>query len=185
MEYYDDIFHDMELFQKNFMDRIRKEMEAINKAVSRGELKGNWDVKEINEPNMKGYVAYGQFHSDSPIEIESPLETFPRPLRPKKPFQPRPETSEVREPLTDIFEEEKAVKICIELPGVEKEDIQLNVSEGKAEIKAKSFYRTLKLPTAEVSSEKIKANYKNGILEVTIPKKKAVKDGKKKKIKIE
>ncbi len=185
MEYFDDIFHDMELFQRDFMGRMRKEIEAINKAVSSGDLKGHWDVKEINEPNMKGYVAYGQFYSDSLPEQVSPFESFPRPIRPTRPILPKPSLDEVREPLIDVFEDKKAVKVCIELPGVEKDDIQLNISEGQAEIKAKKFFKTLKLPKADVDSEKINATYKNGILEMTIPKKKAAEQVKRKRITIE
>ena len=185
MDYFDQVFRDMELFQRNFIERINKEMEVLNEAVEKGELKGNWDVKEINEPNVKGYVAYGQFSSDElPTEI-GPLDSLKRPGRPKIPFVPKPQPGEIREPLTDVFEDEKTVKLIVELPGVTKDDIQLNVSEGQAEVKAKDFYKTLKLPTSNVDSKKIKATYKNGILEASIPKKRIVKDRKAKKITIE
>lgn len=185
MDYFDNVFRDMELFHKNFIERINKEMTAFDEAVERGDLKGQWDVKEINEPNMKGYVAYGQFSSDElPTEID-PLDSLRRPGKPKLPFVPKPQPGEIREPLADVFEEEKSVKLIVELPGVEKDDIQLNISEGQAEIKAKSFYKTLKLPTADVDSKKIKATYKNGVLEASIPKKRTVKSDKAKKITIE
>ncbi len=181
MDYFDEIFFDIDRFQKVFFEKMRKEMEAINKAVATGELKGNWDIKEINEPNMKGYIIYGHHSSDSPTEITSPLESSrPHPRRPKRPFQPKPSLSEVREPLADVYEDKKSVKICVELPGVEKDDIQLNVSNGKVEIKAKKFYKTLDLPTKDVDPDKITASYKNGVLEATVPKKELTKNDKKK-----
>ena len=185
MDYFDEIFFDMGHFQKNFLEKMRKEMEAINKAVATGELKGNWDIKEINEPNMKGYIIRGHYSSDSPTEMTSPLESSrPHPLKPKRPFKPKPSLSEEREPLSDVYEDKKSVKICVELPGVEKDDIQLNISDGKAEIKAKKFYKTLDLPTKDVDPDKITASYKNGVLEAIVPKKELTKNDKK-KIKID
>ena len=43
--------------------------------------------------------------------------------------------SEEREPLTDIIEGKDDVAITIEIPGVEKEDINLNIKESNFEIK--------------------------------------------------
>ncbi|KPV64181.1 MAG: Small heat shock protein HSP16.5 [Candidatus Bathyarchaeota archaeon BA2] len=78
------------------------------------------------------------------------------------------------------------MKLYVELPGVEKNDIQLNVTEGRAEVKAKNFYKVIDLPTRDVEFEKATANYKNGVLEVLIPKtKETVSEEKKKTIKIE
>jgi len=74
----------------------------------------------------------------------------------------------------------------VELPGVEKNDIQLDVTDGRAEVKAKNFHKVLDLPTKDVEFEKASANYKNGVLEVIIPKtKKTAREEKKKTIKIE
>ncbi len=186
MEYFDDFFYDIENFQRNFLEKIRKEMEALNEAIRSGELKGQWDLKEIDEPNMKGYIIQGYYNSDNTLDPMNPLESLrPYPIRPKRPLPQKPSLTEVREPLTDVYEDKKSVKICVELPGVEKEDIQLNVTKDEAEIKAKKFYKTLKLPTADVDAEKISASYKNGVLEAIIPKKKMEKNEKTKKIQIE
>jgi HSP20 family protein len=85
---------------------------------------------------------------------------------------PKEVPQEAREPLADVFEDKESIKLYIELPGVEKGDIQLNVSQGQAEIKAKNFFKTVDLPQADVEVDKVVANYKNGVLEVTVPKKK-------------
>lgn len=94
-----------------------------------------------------------------------------------------------REPLIDIFEDENHVILTAEIPGVDKEDIKLNVTEDGIEIRAEKkeerkeeteksrrlertytgFYRYIELPV-EVIPEKAKATYRNGILEVRIPK---------------
>ncbi len=57
------------------------------------------------------------------------------------------------------------------MQGEEKDDIHLNVTAGKAEVKGKRFYKTIDLPTGNIDIEKASSKYKNGVLEVTIPKK--------------
>jgi HSP20 family protein len=183
MDSFDEMFRDMKLFQKNFMEDVTRELEVINEAVRSGDLKGQWKVKEINQPNMKGYAIYGQFRSDMPLDPSKPFEPSWRPERPTRPL-PKPPIN-LNEPLTDIFEGKKNFKLYIHMPGVAKDDIQLNISNGQAEVKAKSFQKTVKLPTENVDSKKINATCKNGVLEITIPKKKAAKDEKKQRIKIE
>jgi HSP20 family protein len=168
VSYFEDIFRDMEDFHRRFTERMFKEMEDIEKRIRSGELKGEWDVKPIERPGVKGYVARGRFWSRETPEISKQA------------------LEEVREPLTDVFEDKESIKLYVELPGVEKEDIQLNITEGKAEIKAKNFYKIVDLPTRDVDSEKASADYKNGVLKVTIPKiKKTAESKEKQKIKIE
>ncbi|MCX8147079.1 MAG: Hsp20/alpha crystallin family protein [Candidatus Woesearchaeota archaeon] len=94
-----------------------------------------------------------------------------------------------RSPVTNVYETENSVVAAIELPGVEKNDIELNVTENMLEVKAerklekeikkkgvysyssaaRSFYRSFTLP-AKVDASKAKAEYKNGILRVEMPK---------------
>jgi len=79
--------------------------------------------------------------------------------------------SEVREPLTDVIETENEIIIVAETPGIDKQDIQLNSTENEVEIKAgDKFYKKVKLPAVTIP-EQAKASYKNGILEIKIPKK--------------
>jgi HSP20 family protein len=94
-----------------------------------------------------------------------------------------------RMPVADVCETESAVIANIELPGVKKEDIQLNVMDDHVEVKVehnkesevkekgeykyqrstRQFYRRLPLP-ANVDASNAKAEYKNGMLKVEIPK---------------
>ena len=84
------------------------------------------------------------------------------------------EIYEEREPITDIIENEKAVSVTIEIPGVEKEDIDISVTEETLEINVdapqRKYHKKLYLP-AKVKPETTKATYKNGILDVEIKKK--------------
>jgi HSP20 family protein len=176
---YGDIFDDVDKFYQRFAKKMFKEMEEIEESIRSGKLEGDWDIKPIEEPGVKGFVARGRFQLGKP--------QTPQPLRPLKPLRlPAQITDEVREPLTDVFEDKDNVKLYVELPGVEKDEIQLNVTDGHAEIKAKKFYKTIDLPTKDVEADKAVANYKNGVLEVTLPRKlKPVTEESKHTIKIE
>jgi len=171
---FEDIFHDVDDFYKKFTKKMFKEMEDIEEALRSGKLEGEWDIKPIEEPGVKGYIARGRLHFGKSQKLQKTLEL------------PQEIQDEVREPLTDVFEDKDNVKLYVELPGVEKDDIQLNVTDGHAEIKAKNFFKAVDLPTKDVEADKIVANYKNGVLEVTIPKtKKSATEEQKRIIKIE
>ncbi|UCD96904.1 MAG: Hsp20/alpha crystallin family protein, partial [Candidatus Bathyarchaeota archaeon] len=78
------------------------------------------------------------------------------------------------------------IEIYMELPGVEKEDIQLNVIEDIVEVKAKDFFKRVNLPTQTTDPEKATSKYRNGVLEINVPKRPKQKDERPgKKIKIE
>ncbi len=109
-----------------------------------------------------------------------------------------------RTPVSDVRETESSVIADIELPGVDKKDINLIVTDDFIEVSvsskkekeirekkrysyeasSKAFYRKLPLPT-EVDADKAKAEYRNGILRVEMPKKAVAKKEKGKRINIE
>jgi HSP20 family protein len=113
-----------------------------------------------------------------------------------------PEIEEVT-PTVDVFEEGDDVVVKAELPGMSKDDIDVKVTddlitisgEKKKEEKVEkknyyrmersygSFTRSLRLPT-EVQTEKATAKFKDGVLEVRIPKTEEAKK-KEKKVLIE
>jgi len=63
--------------------------------------------------------------------------------------------------------------VVAELPGVEKEDIELNATEKEliisVDTERRKYYKCLELP-AEVDPKSAKASYRNGILEVRLKK---------------
>ena len=87
--------------------------------------------------------------------------------------------SEEREPLTDVMEGEKEVTITVEIPGVEKQDIDLRATENELEIRVntpqRKYQKIVDLPV-EVKPKTTKATYKNGILDVVIKRKEQKKD---------
>ncbi len=84
-----------------------------------------------------------------------------------------PEEEGAREPLTDIIEEKDKVRVIVELPGVEKDDIQLRVEDRLLDISVdkedRKFSKELELPSA-VDTDSAQASYKNGVLEVSLTK---------------
>lgn len=104
-------------------------------------------------------------------------------------------------PNIEMYDRKNEIVVKAELPGVSKEDIDLTITKdsltlkGEAkreeEIKEEDYYacersygsftRTIALPV-EVNSEKAKASFKNGVLEIVLPKK---EEAKPKEIKIE
>jgi len=164
---FEDIFDDVDKLYQRFTKKMFKDMENIEEAIRSGKLEGEWDIKPIEEPGVKGYIAHGRFQFGG--------KQIPKTLK-----LPKQISEEMREPLTDVFQDNDNIKLYVELPGVEKKDIQLNVTQGHAEIKAKSFYKIIDLPTRDVEVDKVTANYKNGVLDVTIPKSKktATEEGK-------
>jgi HSP20 family protein len=92
-------------------------------------------------------------------------------------------------PALDMFEDKDQVMVRVELPGMKKEDIEVSLHEDNLSISGERkyeekkeeaevyraerffgrFQRTVSLP-AMVESDKIKAQYKDGILTITLPK---------------
>jgi HSP20 family protein len=114
-----------------------------------------------------------------------------------------PERWEVVEwaPAVDVSETEDEVIVKADLPGVKPEEIEINLVDNVLTIKGEkkreteekkenyyrveryygSFMRAIQLPS-EVDVEKVKAQYKDGVLKVILPKK---PEAKKKLIKVE
>jgi HSP20 family protein len=92
-------------------------------------------------------------------------------------------------PALDVYEEKDEVVVKAELPGMAKEDIEVHLTDStlfiqgekkkQEEVKNEdyqccersygSFARTIELPTA-VKAEQVKATFKEGVLEVRLPK---------------
>ena len=84
-----------------------------------------------------------------------------------------PIVDEEREPITDIFDEKEEIKIYAEMPGVNAEDVKLDLKDDILDISAltgdRKYHKELLLP-AKAKSETLISSYKNGVLEIKITK---------------
>lgn len=96
---------------------------------------------------------------------------------------------DLKTPGVDIIERDNEVIVKAEVPGVEKKDLDVSVTDNsvtikgctsheekeekgdyyRSEIRRGSFSRTVALPSS-VDSDKAKATFNDGILELTLPK---------------
>jgi HSP20 family protein len=87
--------------------------------------------------------------------------------------QPCLDVKEEREPLVDIVDTDSEIKVIVELPGVEKEEIKLSGTDEKLTISVdtpqRKYFKEIDIP-AKIDPKKAKSSYKNGVLEVTLPK---------------
>ncbi len=78
-----------------------------------------------------------------------------------------------REPLIDIFEDAVTIRVIAEVPGVEKEDIDLTYTEQRliisVDTEMRNYYKEIDLLTS-IDPKVSKANYKNGVLQVILTK---------------
>ncbi len=88
-------------------------------------------------------------------------------------IKPNLQTINELKPLLDIIQTKKEVMVVIELPGVNKTDINITVSNKKLLISAKKpntlFSKKIDLPI-KIDKNKSTAVYKNGVLAITLPK---------------
>ena len=84
-----------------------------------------------------------------------------------------PKVREQREPLVDVIEEDEDVIVVAELPGVERDDIDLHTAYDGLVISVdtpkRRFHKELRLP-ARVDPNSTQSSYKNGVLEVRLKK---------------
>ncbi|MGC1933197.1 MAG: archaeal heat shock protein Hsp20 [Candidatus Nitrosopolaris sp.] len=90
----------------------------------------------------------------------------------------RQEISGEMEPLVDVTTTDKEVKVVVEMPGLSKDKIRVNVHDGTLEVKSedpqRKYHRTIEIPP-ETDIETAKSAYNNGILEITFKKKEQTK----------
>jgi len=82
-----------------------------------------------------------------------------------------PVVEEVRDPIVDVFEEQKEIHIIAEMPGIEEKDINLEIKGDILNISTLGENRKYQkeiLLSRSVKSEDMTWTYKNGILDIKI-----------------
>lgn len=149
------------MFEDMFRD-IPKEL------VRESKLPGGGTIREM------GPFVYGYSFSVGP-DGKPVIREFGN-VKPRGGFlSPRLDFKEEREPLVDTIVQDDVVKVVAEVPGVEKDDIKLNISDRNLTISVdtskRKYFRELEL-AVEVDPDTSKASYKNGILELTLNRRK-------------
>ncbi len=126
-------------------------------------------------------------------EFDRLLDTFfdrgSMPLRWEHPLWQRFAAFEKGMPKVDVIDRDAEVVVRAEVPGFEREELDVSVTDGAvtlkgdhreeskaeegeyfhSEISRGSFTRTVALP-GEIDADKAEASFKNGVLELTLPK---------------
>lgn len=123
-----------------------------------------------------------------------------RPLRWERPLWDRLAQIEPRMPKVDVVDRDKEVLVRAEIPGVDRKDLDISVTDNTVTIKGQSssetkeekgdyfrceiargaFARTVALPS-EVDADQAEASFREGILELTLPK---IKEARRRKVEV-
>ncbi|QID33709.1 Hsp20/alpha crystallin family protein [Pampinifervens florentissimum] len=127
-------------------------------------------------------------------EIERIRREFDRLL---EELVPREEGERVFAPVVDVYETDQELVVKAELPGVKKENVEVSIRDNALHIRGEKkeekeektetyhrvervygrFERVVPLPT-DVKVESAKAEFKDGVLEIRIPKAESAKEKK-------
>jgi HSP20 family protein len=130
--------------------------------------------------------------SDSFGEMRRLLDTFRANMEDtlERVFPSQASLPALKQPRVDVIDLGDALQVVADMPGVQKGDIEINLTPERVEISAESsteterkdedytyrergyasYRRVLDLP-ADVLPDKAEASFNNGVLEVTLPKK--------------
>lgn len=149
----------------NGMEKLVDLAERLQKTGGEIRREGEIDLSKLKE-GMKGM--YG-LSIKSAVGGEPVVETFGN----IKKTPEGPVVEEESEPVTDVFDEEKEIVVIAEVPGVEKEGIDLNLKGDILEIKAagknRKYQKDVLLPS-KVKKKAMSYDCNNGILEVNFKK---------------
>ena len=137
-------------------------------------------------------------------EIDRSIENFRRDM--EKAFSSFPTISmpKMSHASCDVIDEGNQFRVKMDVPGIKKSEVKLNVSDNSVEISAEhkeeseekkknylrkershvSYYRSLPL-SEKILSDKVTAKLVDGILDITLPKSKPTETQKKKSISVQ
>lgn len=159
--------------------------------------------KKTKEHESKAITPFSGYWPD----IERTIENFRKEM--EKTFSQFPSLSipsipKIPQTSCDVIDEGTQFKVRMDVPGVKRDEINLNVTDNSLEVSAEhkaeaeekkknylrkershvSYYRALPLPE-KIVSEQAKAKLSDGVLEITLPKSKSTSKPQTKSIKIE
>lgn len=145
-------------------------------------------------PRIPSFSEFDRVFDSFRKDMEKSFFSFPRIDFPS--FPKLPETG------CDVIDEGKQLKMNMNVPGLKKDEINLNVTDNSIEVTGEhkeeerkknylrkerhsmTYYQTIPL-SEKVVPGKVKAKLTDGVLEVTLPKKKPVPTPKKRSVKVQ
>lgn len=159
----------------------------FRKTEGKGEQASAEKGQEIQKATSSGLM--GSFEEMDQMFENSIREGWLQPWRFKWPSFPELATLETKLPKMDVIERDNEIIVRAEVPGVDKKDLDISVSDNtltikgstrreekdekgdyyRHEISTRAYNRMVALP-ADVDGAKAKASFKDGMLELTLPK---------------
>ena len=161
MPIFNDLFKDLDGFEEIFNEFEHEMNNDLVNMINRIESEG----QHRSESFIYGYSINIDENGKAEINEFGNIKSSPE-------GEENLEVSESREALVDIIEGKNAVTVVIELPGVEKSDIKVEIKESiifVTMINSKNYYKEIPL-TSKIISNSARAKYNNGILEIIINK---------------
>jgi HSP20 family protein len=180
--FFDDMFRGFDQMRRE----MEREFEDMEKRIPK-DLVREYTTPEGGKIREAGPFVYGYSMTVGP-DGKPRVREFGN-IKPSRGFggMARPEISGELEPLVDMTTTDNEVKVVIEMPGINKNNIRINAYDQTLEVKSddpkRKYHKTIEVPL-ETDIETAKSTYNNGILEITFKKKDQTKS-KGKTIKVE
>ncbi len=180
--FFDDMFRGFDQMRRE----MEREFEDIEKRIPK-DLVREYTTPEGGKIREAGPFVYGYSMTVGP-DGKPRVREFGN-IKPSRGFggMARPEISGELEPLVDITTTDNEVKVVIEMPGINKNNIRINAYDQTLEVKSddpkRKYHKAIEVPP-ETDIETARSTYNNGILEITFKKKDQAKS-KGKTIKVE
>ena len=156
---FNDLFRDLDGFDEIFEDFEHEMNTDLAKMINKIESEG----LDRSEPFIYGYSINIDENGKAEINEFGNI---------KADSEENLEVTESREPLIDLIDGKNSIAVVIEIPGVEKSDIKIEIKESKLVVSttsSKNYYKEIPLESKIISSS-ARAKYNNGILEIIINK---------------
>ncbi len=156
---------------KEFQKMFKEIFKQLSKNLPE-ELQGLSPEEITREFMKKGPIMYG-FNLGFGPDGKPIMDSFGN--LEKEPISGERKVRKTREPLVEVNEEPDQIILIAEMPGVNKDDIQLNATNRSITISTekivsgRSYFKEIDLPAA-INQDYAKARYTNGILEVRLKK---------------
>jgi len=169
-------FGDIEDIMRNMEEMMEREFREFKTRVPK-DLVRELKLPDGSTTHTWGPFVYGYSMTVGP-DGKPKIREFGnlKPSRKPEAFgftRPSLDIKEELEPLIDVVSTDGEVEVVAELPGVEKEDIKLHGTKDTLTISVdtpkRKYFKDIEMP-AKIDPKKAKTVYKNGVLEVTVPK---------------